>query len=148
MVGASAAAGSSSAATVPLFVTPGPEGLAPPPWRVLGLGRVARWAGVMVPLGLLLFLVAPRQDNFQWEPKQLTRAMKGTMRTGFDSGMDLNRVGKIEMSDEPAFEVEARDAHGPKLDLNPETHHGSSKPWTITSRGAGLVGDKVPHRRI
>jgi protein-glutamine gamma-glutamyltransferase len=115
------AAGSASAATVPLFVAPGTEGLAPPPWRVLGLGRVARWAGVMVPLGLILFLVAPRQDNFQWEPKQLTRAMKGIMRTGFDSGMDLNRVGKIEMSDEPAFEVEARDAQGPKLDLNPET---------------------------
>ncbi len=60
--------------------------------------------------------------------------MKGTLRTGLESGMDLNRVGKIEMSDEPAFEVEARDAHGPKADLDPETR------WFVQTLGLLLPG--------
>ena len=73
--------------------------------------------------------------------------MKGSLRTGLESGMDLNRVGKIEMSDEPAFEVEARNAHGPKADLAPETR------WFVQTldyyfQGAGRPGAKAPHRLI
>jgi transglutaminase-like putative cysteine protease len=85
-------------------------------------GQVATWTSMVVASGLLMFLVAPRQDNLQWEPKQLTRAAKGIVKSaGVDGGMDCSRIGKIELSDEPAFEVEARDVRGPKLDLDPET---------------------------
>jgi hypothetical protein len=93
----------------------------PLPWRALGLGRVSSWTAMVVPLGLGMFLIAPRQDNFQWEPKQLTRAAKGILKTGFDGGMDCARVGKIELSEDPAFEVQAMDRRGPKLDLDSET---------------------------
>jgi hypothetical protein len=99
-------------------------GDAPPPtlpWRGLGLRRVSGWTATVVLFGLVLFVAAPRQDNYQWEPKQLTSAAKGKIKTGFDSGMDLNQVGKIEISDDPAFEVQARDAKGPKLDLSADT---------------------------
>ena len=113
------------------------------PWRYLGLGRVARWTAPVVVLGLVLFLIAPRQDNFQWEPKQLTRAAKGILKTGFDSGMNLNRVGRIELSEDPAFEVQAMSSHGPKIDLNPETRwcmqileYYSQGHWTSLEQGA------------
>src|SRR5207237_9950205 len=71
--------------------------------------------------GAVLFIAAPRRDNYQWEPKQLTRAARGILKTGFDSGMDCSRIGKIELSEETAFEVQATGTRGPKLDLDPET---------------------------
>ena len=114
------------------------------PWRHLGLARGAGWTCLVVVLGLALFLVAPRQDNFQWEPKQLTSAAKNVMRTGSgEAGMDLNRVGKIELSEEPAFEVQAIDVRGPKLDLDPDTRwymqtleYYAQGRWTNWNQGA------------
>ena len=93
----------------------------PLPWTRLGLGRVLRWTAGVVVFGLVLFFIAPRQPNMQWAPKLLTNAIKATARTGVDEGMDLNRMGKIELSDEPAFEVQAMDVNGPKTDLDAET---------------------------
>lgn len=107
--------------TLSLFTALEPAALPLLPWRHLGLGRVARWSALVVVCGLALFLVAPRHDNSQWEPKQLASAAKGIIKTGFEGGMDLNRTGKIEVSDDPAFEVQAMDKNGPKRDLNPET---------------------------
>ncbi len=103
-----------------LFPVAGALGTPLVPWRYFGLGAVTRWTVAVVVIGLVLFLLAPRQDNFQWEPKQLSSAAKGGSRGGFEGGMDLNRMGKIELSSETAFEVNAMDVHGPKLDLEPE----------------------------
>jgi len=113
------------------------------PWKYLGLGRVFGWTGLVTILGLFLFLISPRTDNYQWEPKQLASAGKGLLRTGFDSGMDLNRMGKIEMSQAPAFEVQAMNPRGPKLDLDPETRwfiqtldYYAQGRWTSWGHGA------------
>ncbi len=113
------------------------------PWPRLGLGRSASWTGLVVVLGLVLFLLAPRADNFQWEPKQLASAAKGIIKTGMESGMDLNRVGKIEISDEPAFEVRALDAGGLNVDLDPQTRwfvqtldYYAQGRWTSWGQGA------------
>ena len=137
-------------ATLGLFTALGETPASDLPWRHLGLGRVARWTALVVVMGLLLFLIAPRQDNFQWEPKQLTRAAKGILKTGFDSGMNLNRVGRIELSEDPAFEVHALDARGPKTDLDPETRwcmqmleYYSQGLWTGWGQGAGATSFDV-----
>ena len=62
-------AGSGSmAAKLPLFGPPDGESAAPVPWRLLGLGRAACWTGVMIPLGLLMFLLAPRRTTFSGNP--------------------------------------------------------------------------------
>jgi hypothetical protein len=149
---------------LPLFAAVGEAPKRPLPWRHLGLGRVCRWTGMVVVSGLALFLIAPRQDNLQWEPKQLASAAKGSMKTGFESGMDLNRVGKVEMSEDPAFEAQAMDVRGPKLDLDPETRwfmqtldyysqgrwspwgQGTAPPtltWGITARPQPLASPNV-----
>ena len=100
----------------------GPTSHCPPqtvPWRVLGLGRVSRWTVTVVLLALLLFLATPRHARTNW---QLAFARAAHMQTGLPGAVvDLNRVGVIEVSNDPAFDVSATDAAGkPKLDLDPQ----------------------------
>ncbi len=95
---------------------------APLPWRFLGLGRVSAWTVAVLFAGIGLFLIVPRQGNWQWSPHKLSTTAKQITRTGLDKGIDLNRTGKVELSEGPAFEVVAHDAQGLKHDLPPDLY--------------------------
>src|SRR5262249_51015538 len=73
------------------------------PWRALGLGRVLRWTAVVAILGGLLFLAVPRTGNTQWNPFVLAPGAQPRSQTGIESGIDLNRIGTIEVSREVSF---------------------------------------------
>jgi transglutaminase-like putative cysteine protease len=90
----------------PLFVLePGPTrpGKAP-----AGFGAALVWSVVIAGLGAGLFVFVPRHASVQWVPHKLTVAAAGRAWINLAAGMDLNRTGKIELSDEVAFEVRTR----------------------------------------
>ncbi|GEM_PF-4234355 len=97
---------------VPLFAGVAAGARAPLPWRFWGGPRVVLWTGTVAVLGFLLFLCAPRQGQSQWHAHQLSSAPGQSAKTGSEAGIDLNRVGTIELSDEPAFAVTVRDHQG------------------------------------
>src|SRR5262249_33845912 len=59
-----------------------------------------------------LFLIAPRHGQSQWNARQLSALSPTTTRIGLEPGIDLNRTGTVELSDEPAFSVTVRDHAG------------------------------------
>jgi transglutaminase-like putative cysteine protease len=72
-------------------------------------------------VGLLLFLGIPRHGDSVWNSDRLASAPLRVLRTGFSGDLDLNRTGLLQVSDQPAFTVTARDRQGrPKLDLSPQ----------------------------
>lgn len=82
-----------------------------------GLGMASVWTLAALFLGMGLFFFAPRLGSVQWIPHQLTVAAANRLYTGPDPSLDLNRTGKIELSDEVAFEVSTQDAEGRTVDL-------------------------------
>lgn len=84
--------------------------------RDLGLGLTLRGTVALTVLGLALFLFLPRFSNWQWNPGKLTTTLAG-MRTGLEGGIDLNRIGTVEVSDEVAFAARAEQNGQPKQDL-------------------------------
>jgi hypothetical protein len=89
------------------------------PWRAWGLWLVGRWSLVVLGFGLLIFLLIPRPSELTWDPFPFA-GISGKLQTGVEPGMDLNRTGLIEVSDELAFEVSASENGRPKLDLDRE----------------------------
>lgn len=87
-----------------------------------GLGQATAFAAAIVVLGGLMFVVVPRHSSAQWVPHKLTTAMSGRITMGFDEGMDLNRTGKVELSDEVAFEVTPIEASGRTISLPDSTY--------------------------
>lgn len=84
---------------------------------VLSPLRSLRWALTVGGLAFLLFLLLPRGGESTWDPFTLSKA-DGTLSTGYTQGINLNRTGKVQLSDAVAFEVYVEDAqHRPKLDL-------------------------------
>jgi hypothetical protein len=87
-----------------------------------------RWSFAIAGLGGAIFLVLPRHGGVQWVPHKLTTTTNSRQLTGFDAGMDLNRTGKVELSDMIAFEVNAIDSSG----------RAASLPESIYWRGETL----------
>jgi len=84
----------------------------PVPWRWGGLPRVAWWTSAVGAASFGLFLIAPRHGQSQWNARQLSALSPTTTRIGLEPGIDLNRTGTVELSDEPAFSVTVRDHAG------------------------------------
>lgn len=87
------------------------------PWR----GMVS-WASMCLIGGMCIYLLLPRFGSGQWSPtKLIVTGRLAPAKSGGpgDSAMDLNRSGRIELSNEVAFEVTARDMYGKVVDLPP-----------------------------
>jgi hypothetical protein len=94
----------------PLFGVEASAGPARGQWA--GIGAALGWSMVIAVVGAGLFIFAPRHASVQWIPHRLSVAAAGRATAVLDAGMDLNRVGKIELSDEVAFEVITRNDEG------------------------------------
>jgi transglutaminase-like putative cysteine protease len=89
------------------------------PWRWLGLGKAARWTLAALALGLVLFLLVPRQPDTLWDSSRLAAAVRQALETGNADDVDLNTTGTVRVNHEVAFEVTAYDVQGrPKTDLD------------------------------
>jgi hypothetical protein len=97
----------------PLFA---PAGAGEPclqmPWRAYGVGRALLWSLAILLATAPLFLALPRNSSSQWEPQRLSSTASKTLAVGVDTGMNLDRVGTIELSPDPAFHVEVTDRDG------------------------------------
>ncbi len=80
--------------------------------RGCGLFRLVGWTMTVAALGFVLFMAAPRQGQSQWNARQLSVNAQGGIRLNDEAGLDLNRTGHVELSDEPAFSFAVRDAQG------------------------------------
>lgn len=94
--------------TTPLFAT-APVSIAP---RRLDAGRPTLraalvWASMVAAFGGIAFFALPRSTDLQWSPHRLSAASASAAATFPDAGMDLNRTGPVELSDEIAFEATA-----------------------------------------
>jgi TgpA N-terminal domain/Transglutaminase-like superfamily/Domain of unknown function (DUF4129) len=97
----------------PLFAPAGaPADPAPVPWHRLGLGKSLGWSLVVLFAGMPVFLAMPRSSTSQWVPQKLSSSAASTLTVGVDAGINLNRVGTIELSSNPAFHASVRDAFG------------------------------------
>jgi transglutaminase-like putative cysteine protease len=92
------------------------------PGRWGGGLRVIRWTLVVLVLGHVLFLSAPRQAPSYWVARQLSPAVAQAMRTGIEPGIDLNRIGRVELSEKPAFEAQVTGADGAAAELPGSQH--------------------------
>jgi hypothetical protein len=104
----------------PVEAVPATPRAADMPWRLLGAVRVVRWTAAVFALGLALFMLLPRSGTSQWEPQKLSSTAALVSGLGADPGINLNRVGTVELSPDPAFHVNVTDALGnaAKLDSN------------------------------
>lgn len=82
------------------------------PWRFLGAGKVARWLTAVLVIGLPLFVLMPRSGNVQWLPQKLSSGATAGVNYTVDSGINVNRVGTVELSPDPAFYVKVTDHAG------------------------------------
>jgi hypothetical protein len=89
----------------------------PMPWRCLGLDRSLRWSSAVMLIGMPLFLMMPRSTNSQWVPQKLTSSAAATMTVGVETGINLHRIGTVELSPNPAFHVTITDASGKPVRL-------------------------------
>jgi hypothetical protein len=120
------------------------------PWRWLGVGKTLRWTLGALGLGLVLFLVLPRQPDTLWDSARLASSVHKSIEIGNADGMDLSSSGTLRMSHEVAFRVIATDAQGlRKLDLGP---HQLWRSYTLEvydrgvwmrNRGPGLLNGRV-----
>jgi len=94
----------------------------PAAWRLGGALRVARWTFVVLIVGHAIFLAAPRQAPSYWDAKQLSMSGGQALRTGVEPGIDMNRTGRVELSEAPAFEVAVADADGGPVTLPGNQH--------------------------
>jgi transglutaminase-like putative cysteine protease len=99
---------------------PGAPGAGAPPRTrpraptLFGTGRLA--LGILG-VGLLLFLVAPRKGDSHWNPLNLSLPGK-VQASVVQGGIDLNSTGRVELSEERAFAVEAHDLQGQTVSLS------------------------------
>ncbi len=82
------------------------------------------WLPAVLGAALALFLVLPRTAGQPWDPIGLAGPQATRMaETGAPQEMDLNRTGRLEVNEEVAFRVTARDAaRRPKQDLGPNQY--------------------------
>lgn len=97
---------------VPLFGRAAAQAPLLVPWRLWGLPRTAQWTCTIALVGFAIFLAAPRQGQSQWNARQLSTVSGASVKSGGEAGIDLNRIGTIELSEEPAFSVTVRDHEG------------------------------------
>jgi hypothetical protein len=89
----------------------------PVPWRGFGIWQAVRRCLLIATLAFVFFSLTPRASVYPWD--------MGGRSNVFQSGLgepvvDLNRTGTVRLSENVAFEVQAKDAQGlPKLDLDP-----------------------------
>jgi transglutaminase-like putative cysteine protease len=90
------------------------------PWRAWGLWYAIGRSLAVIGVGFVLFLVAPRAGNEQWNLLNPS-SPAGQMETGFSNQIDLSVTGEVKISEEPAMEVYVEDISGhPVVDLSPE----------------------------
>ena len=75
-------------------------------------GGAVLLASLAFTLGIGIFYIAPRQPANQWLPYKLSgaNALNQQQFSAHDNLLDLNHVGKVELSDEVAFDVIPQDA--------------------------------------
>ena len=71
----------------------------------LGIWQAGRYAVVIVAIGLALFFLTPQPGDREQDLITINGKLAGKAQTGYAGGIDLNRTGKIEVSDELAMEV-------------------------------------------
>ncbi len=126
-----------------LRAAPGPA--ARVPWRALGVPHGGRWLLAAVLLAGPLFWLAPRVGDHPWSPRFLAapNLPDPAPRTevGLSTGIDLNRTGTLDPTDEVALRVAAyRDARlsEPKTDLPANQRwRGATLDWYDNGRWAG-----------
>lgn len=105
----------------PLFTPAGePRPEAAMPWHHLGLDRACRWSLAVLAIALPLFLIMPRSSSSQWVPQKLSSTAAVALSVGVESGINLNRVGTVELSPKPAFHVSVADPAGNPARLDSE----------------------------
>ncbi|MCS7045987.1 MAG: DUF3488 and transglutaminase-like domain-containing protein [Gemmataceae bacterium] len=87
-----------------------------PPGRWWELPRTLRWTAVVGAAAFVLYLATPRLGQAQWNALQLSTRLRLSSRGSDAAGMDLNRTGRVELSEEPAFAVAIRDSQGRTVD--------------------------------
>lgn len=86
-------------------------------WPVLGLGSALQRAVVLLPVAFVLFLIAPRRTDSEWVPYKLSTTRDIAMRAGVPTDIDLNRVGKVQLSENPVFKVNVANSKGEPVSL-------------------------------
>lgn len=110
------------------------------PWRLAGAGRVTQWTVCVVVVGSLVYLTAPRQGDSPWLPHQLMNST-ASLKSGNESSIDLNRTGKVELSEEPVFEVFAHKRGGVMFAL-PDEMYWIVETLDCYDRGAWLETER------
>jgi len=126
----------------PLFGGNAIERKDPVPWSLWGVPRATLWTMTVALFGLLLFLCAPRQGQTQWNARQLSTGGSASSKTGAEAGIDLNRIGYVELSDDPAFNVTVRDSIGQVQDPANIRH------WRQETLEVYSGGRWYPQRRV
>jgi protein-glutamine gamma-glutamyltransferase len=98
---------------------PGAPLFRPNPAGATGFGSAVLLTTLACLLGIGVFYIAPRQPANQWIPYKLSGAgaLNTPLATSRGSSLDLNQVGKIELSEEVAFDVIAQDSQEQHPDL-------------------------------
>lgn len=107
--------------------------------RFTGLGNACLMSGVASLIGIVIFYLAPRHPTAQWMPHRLaaTSAAAAILSTGAEGELDLNHEGKVELSEEIAFELTTQDHQGRSVDL-PENFYWRGEPVEYYRQGRWL----------
>jgi transglutaminase-like putative cysteine protease len=120
----------------------------PLPFAGLLLPFLARWGLAVGGLALLLFLLAPRGHLRSWDPFTIFSPRGGPAQAGFAEGINLNRTGAVEVSDDPAFTVVVRDAEGRPCDDLPPGQRWRGALLEYYTDGVWASLQRMPRRAI
>jgi protein-glutamine gamma-glutamyltransferase len=117
----------------------------PKPTGATGFGGAVLLATLAFLLGIGIFYVAPRQPANQWIPYKLSGAgaLNAPLLNSRDSLLDLNHVGRVELSDEVAFDVIPQDSQGMRPNL-PSDMYWRTETLDYYRRGRWLAACQQP----
>src|SRR5262249_33784039 len=87
--------------------------------------------------------VAPRQGESSWNPLSLSLPGRTPPAVNVPGGLDLNHTGRVELSEEKAFAVEARDGRGQAGSLS-EGQRWRTETLDTDVRGGWELGTPPP----
>ena len=96
-------------------------------------------------LGVGVFYIAPRQSTNQWNYKFLnnTAALNTPLLSSREFGMDVRQVGKVELSEEIAFDVIPQNADGDRPIL-PGDMYWRTETLDFYRRGRWMASTQSP----